>query len=69
MQSQTEHMERFIGTAEEYQRQEDQVMMKMNKAQEQLTVVKNKLITLYELKEKLQTQSLAKEETSDADKK
>lgn len=44
-------------------------MMKMNKAQEQLTVVKNKLITLYELKEKLQTQSLAKEETSDADKK
>lgn len=62
-------MERFIDTAEEYQRQEDQVMMKMNKAQEQLTVVKNKLMTLYELREKLQAQSLAKEEEAAVDKK
>ena len=61
MQSQTEHIERFIGTAEEYQRQEDEVMMKMNKAQEQLTVVKNKLIALYEYREKFLTQSLPKE--------
>jgi hypothetical protein len=26
MQSQTEHMKRFIGTAEEYKRQEDEVI-------------------------------------------